>query len=132
MPTKVVHSDKQWCAETAERVVLALNNAHNKGKSIASTATCHSTATVTAYPVFTNDPIAPFLREIEKACGDVMMVGHLGFMLRVASQLVCGNEQCRVIDFKPQCGTVFCLEGNGDAWTVTFGWRQEQRVLKRG
>ena len=34
-------------------------------------------------------------------------------------------RRLQIIEFKPGNGTTFCLEGEGDNWVVTFGWRPE-------
>ena len=50
---------------------------------------------------------------------DVMLVGHLPHLSRLASLLICGNAEIKVIDFKN--GGIVCLnrDDEGD-WTV--GW----------
>lgn len=65
------------------------------------------------------------MKEIGDSDGDVMMVGHVDYLLRSASRLLCGDEDIRVVEFKPGNATAFCLEGDGGDWAVTFGWRQE-------
>ena len=54
-----------------------------------------------------------------------MMCGHVDYLLRTASQLVCGDEKRKVVEFKPGNGTAVCLEGKGSDWCVTFAWRQD-------
>jgi hypothetical protein len=77
------------------------------------------------YAINTDDPIAPFLEEIKNADGDIMMVGHVKYLIRTASALVSGGENNDVVAFKPGFGSVFCIEGDGDDWVVRFGWLQE-------
>jgi len=110
-PVRILHSDKQWTIDTAERIAAKLGAS---GK----------TATA-AYPINTDDPIAPFIAEIKSAGGDIMMCGHVDYLLRTASQLVCGDEKCKVVEFKPGNGTMACLENKGDDWFVTFMWRDD-------
>ena len=110
-PARILHSDKQWTIDTAERVAKRLGAEDKTAK--------------TAYPINTDDPVAPFVAEIKAAKGDVMMCGHVDYLLRAASQLVCGNEKRKVVEFKPGNGTIVCLEGEGDAWFVTFMWRDD-------
>ena len=110
-PVRILHSDKQWTIDTAERVAAKLG-AQDK------------TATA-AYPINTGDPLAPFMAEIASAGGDIMMCGHVEYLLRSASRLVCGDETRKVVEFKPGNGTAVCLEGEGDAWAVTYAWRQD-------
>ena len=108
-PVRVLHSDKQWTIDTAERVAAKLG---------ARTAK-------TAYPINTGDPVAPFVAEINKAGGDIMMCGHVDYLLRSASQLVCGDEKRKVFEFKPGNGTAVCLEGEGKNWYITYAWRAD-------
>lgn len=110
-PARILHSDKQWTIDTAERVAARLGAEGKTAK--------------TAYPINTDDPVAPFLAEINATNGDVMMCGHVDYLLRSASQLVCGDEKCKVVEFKPGHGTVACLEGEGKDWYITFVWRQD-------
>ncbi|HET7159205.1 MAG TPA: hypothetical protein VFI62_09425, partial [Burkholderiales bacterium] len=79
----------------------------------------------TAYPITTGDPVAPFMAEIKSADGDLMMCGHVDYLLRAASQMVCGDETRKVVEFKPGNGTIACLEGKDGDWVITFVWRQD-------
>ena len=111
LPARILHSDRQWSRETAERIAAAMGAAN--------------TTAVADYPVNTGHPIAPFMDEIRDSDGDIMMAGHTDYLVRSASKLLCGDEAVRVIEFKPGNATVFCLEGSGDDWAVAFAWRQE-------
>lgn len=110
-PVRILHSDRQWTTETAERItdVLGLSD---------------KTET-TAYPCNTGDSIEPFINDIKNCPGDIMMAGHFQFLLHTASRLLCGDEDRQIIAFKPGNGTTFCLEGEGDDWVVAYGWRSE-------
>ena len=110
-PARILHSDKQWTIDTAERVAAKLG-----AKDKTATA---------AYPIDTGAPLAPFMAEIAAAKGDIMMCGHIDYLLRAASQLVCGDEKRKVVEFKPGNGTVVCLEGGGEEWFITYAWRQD-------
>lgn len=119
-PARILHSDKLWTRETAERIAAALG--------------VEDRTAVADYPIGAGDPIAPFMKEISESDGDIMMAGHVDYLLRSASKLLCGDESIRVVEFKPGNGTAFCLEEIGDAgsagseWAVTFGWRQDHAV----
>ena len=76
-------------------------------------------------PIAGDSPVEPFVAEIAAAGGDVVMAGHFEFLQRTGSKLLCGDEAANAIGFKPGNGTVFCLEGEGDSWTVVHGLRQE-------
>jgi phosphohistidine phosphatase SixA len=113
-PVRILHSDKQWTIDTAVHVAAKLGLSDKTVK--------------TAYPINTGDPLAPFLADIvaaNDAKGDIMMCGHVDYLLRAASQLVCGDETRKVVEFKPGNGTMVCLEGQGKDWAVTYAWRQD-------
>lgn len=114
-PVRILHSDKQWTIDTAERVADKLGA---RGKTAKTT-----------YPINTDDPVAPFIAEIQSAKesnkGDIMMCGHVDYLLRTASKLVCDDEKRKVVEFKPGNGTAVCLESSGNHWYVTFMWRDD-------
>ncbi len=110
-PVRILHSDKQWTIETAQRIATKLGVEGNTAKA--------------AYPINTGDPVAPFVAEIAATKGDIMMCGHVDFLLRAASQLVCGDETRKVVEFKPGNGTVVCLKGEARNWVITYMWRQD-------
>lgn len=114
-PARILHSDKQWTIDTAVRIAAKLGAADKTAK--------------TAYPINTGDPIAPFIAEIAAADngneGDIMMCGHVDYLLRAASQLVCGDETRKVVEFKPGNGTAVCVEGKDKDWFITYAWRQD-------
>ena len=110
-PVRILHSDKQWTIDTAERIAAKLGAADKTAQ--------------TAYPINTGDPLAPFMAEIAAAGGDIMMCGHVDYLLRSASQLVCGDENRKVVEFKPGNGAAVCLEGKGKDWVITYAWRQD-------
>ena len=110
-PVRILHSDKQWTTETAERVAAAMGEGDKTDTA--------------AYPVGTGDDIQPFLAEIKASQGDIAMAGHVDYLMRSASKLLCGDEAIRMVEFKPGHGTAFCLDGEGNDWAVAFGWRQD-------
>jgi len=110
-PARILHSDKQWTIDTAERIAAKLGASGKTAKA--------------AYPVNTGDPVAPFMAEIARGGGDVMMCGHVDYLLRTASQMVCGDEKRKVVEFKPGNGTAVCLEGEGKNWYITYAWRAD-------
>lgn len=110
-PVRILHSDKQWTIDTAQRIAAKLG--------------LEDRAVKTAYPINTGDPVAPFMAEIKSADGDLMMCGHVDYLLRAASQMVCGDEKRKVVEFKPGNGTIACLEGKDRDWVITFVWRQD-------
>lgn len=110
-PVRILHSDKQWTIDTAVRIAAKLGAEDKTAQA--------------AYPINTGDPLAPFLAQIASAGGDIMMCGHVDYLLRAASQLVCGDETRKVVEFKPGNGTAVCLEGKGKDWYITFAWRDD-------
>ena len=61
------------------------------------------------------DPIDSIVEEIEKNSEDLMIVGHLPFMAKLASFLLAGNQEKETIQFEQ--GVVFCLEKK-DKWKL--------------
>ena len=110
-PVRILHSDKQWTIDTAVRIAAKLGAEDNTAQA--------------AYPINTGDPVAPFMAEIAAAGGDIMMCGHIDYLLRAASRLVCGDETRKVVEFKPGNGTLVCFEGKSNDWVITCAWRQD-------
>lgn len=110
-PARILHSDKMWTIETAQRIAAQLGVPDHAAQA--------------GYAINTGDAVAPFLAEIAASQGDIMMCGHIDFLLRSAAALVSGNEAKRVVEFKPGNGTLAWLEGAGKDWVVTTVWRQD-------
>ncbi len=110
-PMRILHSDKQWSIDTAIHVAAKLGASDKVAQA--------------AYPINTDDPLAPFMAEIAASTGDIMMCGHVDYLLRSASLLVCGDEKHKVFEFKPGNGTLVCIEGEGGRWAITYAWRQD-------
>ena len=54
------------------------------------------------------DPVAPVKQAIEQSAGDLMIVGHLPFLGKLAALLVANNEETEVVAFRFGC--VVCVE----------------------
>ena len=65
------------------------------------------------------DPVQPIAAEIEKTENDLMVVGHLPFMNRLASLLIANSDTADTVIFR-QASTV-CLERDV-AGTWRIGW----------
>lgn len=66
-----------------------------------------------------NDPVEPVKEELARAEADVMIVGHLPFLGKLASLLVAGSESAEVVALR-NAGVV-CLErGEGGAWRTIW------------
>jgi len=69
-----------------------------------------------------NDPVMALTKEIPGMANDLMIVGHLPFLGKLASLLLSGSESKNVVAFRQ--GGVVCLQRNEDqrwqvAWMVT-------------
>lgn len=69
-----------------------------------------------------NDPIPALANELSGMANDLMIVGHLPFLGKLAAMLLAGSESKNVVAFR-QSGVV-CLQRNEDqswqvAWMVT-------------
>ena len=110
-PERILHSDKLWTRQTAERVAAVLGDA--------------GLPTIPPYDIANDAAVDPFVADVAKGGADVVMTGHSEFLQRAGSKLVCGDEFAAAIDFKPGNAAVFCLEGEGDKWWVSYALRQE-------
>ena len=106
---RVAHSGKLRAQQTAELLATAL-------------------APGTVPEIMTglnpNDPVEPMARGIADWTSDVMLVGHLPFMGKLAARLVAGDERRPVAAFVP--GTVVCLEqAEAGDWVIAWMVRPE-------
>jgi phosphohistidine phosphatase len=65
-----------------------------------------------------NDPTEGIVREVAARDRDVMLVGHLPYMAKLANRLVVGREDAGVVAFRP--GSVLCLERTDQRWTIVW------------
>lgn len=71
-----------------------------------------------------NDPVEPFANQIDAWTKDALLVGHLPFMGRLVTRLVCRAEDRQVAAFQP--GSLACLERDADGhWAVAWMLRPE-------
>jgi phosphohistidine phosphatase len=75
-----------------------------------------------------NDPVLALTKEISGMADDLMIVGHLPFLSKLASLLIAGSESKNPIAFRQ--GGVVCLQRTEDqswqvAWMVTPGLLME-------
>jgi phosphohistidine phosphatase len=68
-----------------------------------------------------NDDINPLLKDLSKADGDIMIVGHMPFLGRLASELLSGGETANTIHFRQ--GGIVCLNYDRDT-----GWQIEWMI----
>lgn len=110
-PETVVHSDKTRARQTAEVFAeeLGLTDSLEEGEELAP----H------------DDPVR-WLREIEGAESEVMLVGHFPHLLRVAGLLITGYDDKKLLELDP--GSVACLTRGEEEWAVQ--WMVNPEALK--
>ncbi|HWU40268.1 MAG TPA: phosphohistidine phosphatase SixA, partial [Candidatus Acidoferrum sp.] len=65
-----------------------------------------------------NDPIRGVADEISSLSGDLMIVGHLPFLGKLASFLLTGSEDAAIVAFR--MGGTVCLERDERHWQVAW------------
>lgn len=101
-PSIIYHSGKLRAKQTAELFGEALNLQTQSEEGLNP-----------------NDPIQPWVQRISKENRDVMVVGHLPFLDKFASFLLCGEENARLILFR--YGAIVCLKQKEDKkWAVSW------------
>lgn len=68
-----------------------------------------------------NDDITSLLNDLSKLDGNVMVVGHMPFLGRLASELLSGSEAANTVHFRQ--GGILCLDYNKDT-----GWQIEWMI----
>lgn len=64
------------------------------------------------------DPVEPWVGEINGWTEDAVIVGHQPFLGRLAAQLLAGRGGPPVVTFVP--GTAVCLERGAEGWSVIW------------
>jgi len=104
-PSKIFHSEKLRARQTATRIAEGLGFPE---ESIQEARGLNPT-----------DNIRPWIQRIQQATEDLMIVGHLPFLERLASFLLCGDDSARLILFR--YGGMVCLVQKEDkAWAVRW------------
>lgn len=70
-----------------------------------------------------DDNVRAFDWQSESWGGDMLIVGHLPFMARLVSHLLCGDENRLLSAFRP--GSMACLEHQGGHWQLDWLVRPE-------
>ena len=66
-----------------------------------------------------NDPVGPIVEALGATADDVMIVGHLPSLAKLASALIAGHEQRAAVAFP--AGGVICIEREGEAgWALRW------------
>jgi phosphohistidine phosphatase len=104
-PSKVYHSGKLRAKQTAEIIASALKIPDPLVQSVQR--------------LNPNDEIRPWAEQISKETEDLMLVGHLPFLEKLTSFLLCGNENARLVLFP--YGAIVCLDQKEDkSWAVRW------------
>jgi phosphohistidine phosphatase len=112
-PSKVFHSGKTRAKQTAEIIVSGLKISDITVKAVQG--------------LNPNDDVRPWAERISKETEDLMIVGHLPFLDKLASLLLCGDENARVIMFR--YGAIVCLNQKEDRkWAVRWILTPEMAV----
>ncbi|MGH6944593.1 MAG: phosphohistidine phosphatase SixA [Geminicoccaceae bacterium] len=101
---RVLHSGKRRAAETAELLAAAV---------------APGTTPEACPGLDPGEPTDALARQAQGFEEDLMLVGHLPFMARLAARLITGGEDTWAASFVP--GTVLCLERMDDGrWAVAW------------
>jgi phosphohistidine phosphatase len=100
----VWHSDKLRAAETAEFLGKALDSA---------------SGLVEQRAMGPDDDVQPFLAQIAKGEADLMLIGHMPFLSKLAGALLVGRESAEPVAFRH--GGVVCLtQAGGGPWQLAW------------
>lgn len=117
MPSKVYHSGKLRAKQTAEIVANELKIPDLNVQSVQG--------------LNPNDDIHPWAERISKEKEDLMFAGHLPFLEKLTSFLLCGNENARLVLFR--YGAIVCLDQKEDkGWAVRWILTPEMANLSYG
>ena len=106
---RVWHSGKRRAAQTAE---------------ILARRVCPRCKTEAIDGIKPNDSTAEFSQDVDVWQEDTLIVGHLPFMSRLVSRLVCSDPECGLVDYYP--GGVVCLERSGaHSWSLQWMLRPD-------
>lgn len=97
--SRVVHSGKRRARETAELIAMKIEADVAQEEGLAP-----------------DDDPASWARKLNEADRDLVVVGHLPHLERLASLLLCGDPEAGVVRFAN--GGVVCLAGQDGRWTL--------------
>ena len=104
-PCMVYHSGKTRAKQTAE--------------IIASGLSIFDLSVQAVQGLNPNDDVRPWAERVAKETRDIMIVGHLPFLEKLASLLLSGNENARLVIFR--YGAIVCLDQKEDnGWAVRW------------
>lgn len=99
--TRVLHSGKLRAAQTAQRIASRIDVPMEEVDGLA--------------PM---DEPATWQERLAGGTEDLMLVGHLPHLERLASLLLCGDPETDMVRFFN--GGIVCLEGGDRGWTVRW------------
>jgi len=100
--SKIYHSGKRRAQQTAEIIASALTLPVESAQGL--------------NPL---EDVRPWAERISKEAKDLMIVGHLPFLEKLASLLLCGDESARVVLFRYEA--IVCLDQKEDkSWGVRW------------
>jgi phosphohistidine phosphatase len=101
-PSGIFHSGKKRAEQTAGIIARALNLSVQVSQGLSP-----------------NDDVRPWVERISREAKDLMIVGHLPFLEKLASLLVCGDGGAKAILFR--YSAIVCLEKKGpERWAVDW------------
>lgn len=104
-PSRVYHSGKRRAKQTAEILARGLDIPDSQVEPIRG--------------LNPNDDVHFWADRISKGAKDLMLVGHLPFLEKLASLLLCGKESARIVLFR--YGAIVCLEQKEDeGWALRW------------
>jgi phosphohistidine phosphatase len=111
--TEIRHSDKLRAMQTAEEIGRALG------------ATCHQSTGLAP-----KDDVQRVASELGSCREDVMIVGHLPFLSRLAAFLLCGNTNQAVVELQ-MAGIVRLDRRDNGTWCLVWNIPPEIMVVER-
>ncbi len=116
-PSKINHSGKLRVKQTAEIVASALK--------------VHDSLAQPVQGLNPNDDIHPWVEQISKEKEDLILVGHVPFLEKLTSSLLCGDENARLVLFR--YGAIVRLDQKEDKrWAVRWILTPEMASLSHG
>jgi len=104
-PAKICHSGKTRAKQTAEIILSGLKIPDLTAEAVQG--------------LNPNDDVQPWADRISKETKDLMIVGHLPFLDKLTSLLLCGDENARLVLFRHSA--IVCMEQKEDrTWAVRW------------
>ncbi len=106
-PSRIYHSEKKRAEQTAGIIARTLDLPAQLGQGLNP-----------------NDDIRPWVEKISRETADLMIVGHLPFLEKLASFLLCGDEGAKAVLFR--YSGILCLKKKEPGrWAVDWFLKPE-------